>query len=420
VRILVEPTSHHHLNVGDVAMLLVGVRRLRRLFPGAAIDVLSDDPERLRARLPEVRCVPAAARQLWLGGYIGDRVHARLPISLSADVLRVERWARRRSPAAGRALNSLKVLIRGQGPTLLPFRNALRDADLFVVTGAGAITDAFSADTATLLTLISVAHEERVPVVMLSQGFGPLESGTLRAAAAKVLPDVRLIALREGRFSPALLTDFGVAPERVVVTGDDAIELAYSGSQVSSSRSGLGLSLRIASYSGVDSADADRIGLIVERTATALKTAVIWLPMSGLPGEEPVGCAYDTVTVTGDPYPVLDRIQSCRIVVTGSYHAAVFALAQGIPAVGLSRSAYYATKFHGLRHQFPSGCAVVDIEAPGFEGELVAAISAAWRIAPTVQKELLGAAANQIERGLAGYSRIATEVVPPRAMIAEP
>ena len=33
--------------------------------------------------------------------------------------------------------------------------------------------------------------------------------------------------------------------------------------------------------------------------------------------------------------------------VTGSYHAGVFALAQGIPVVGLLQSAYYEQKFIG-------------------------------------------------------------------------
>ena len=39
---------------------------------------------------------------------------------------------------------------------------------------------------------------------------------------------------------------------------------------------------------------------------------------------------------------VLTAIADCRVVVTGSYHAAVFALSMGVPAVGLAASRYYA------------------------------------------------------------------------------
>ena len=31
-----------------------------------------------------------------------------------------------------------------------------------------------------------------------------------------------------------------------------------------------------------------------------------------------------------------------RLVITGSYHAGVFALAQGVPVLALAKSAYYA------------------------------------------------------------------------------
>ena len=56
---------------------------------------------------------------------------------------------------------------------------------------------------------------------------------------------------------------------------------------------------------------------------------------------------------------VLTAIADCRVVVTGSYHAAVFALSMGVPAVGLAASRYYVDKFKGLADQFGPGCEVV-------------------------------------------------------------
>ena len=43
----------------------------------------------------------------------------------------------------------------------------------------------------------------------------------------------------------------------------------------------------------------------------------------------------------------------CRAIVTGSYHAAVFSLALGVPAVCLTKSPYYHAKFGGLPALFP-------------------------------------------------------------------
>ena len=48
------------------------------------------------------------------------------------------------------------------------------------------------------------------------------------------------------------------------------------------------------------------------------------------------------------PQLVIDRVGECKVVVTGSYHGAVFALAQGIPVVALVKSPYYVNKMAGL------------------------------------------------------------------------
>jgi polysaccharide pyruvyl transferase WcaK-like protein len=35
---------------------------------------------------------------------------------------------------------------------------------------------------------------------------------------------------------------------------------------------------------------------------------------------------------------IIDRISHCRIMITGTFHGAVFALSQGIPVIGLANS----------------------------------------------------------------------------------
>ena len=48
----------------------------------------------------------------------------------------------------------------------------------------------------------------------------------------------------------------------------------------------------------------------------------------------------------------ITTIARCRLVVTGSYHAALFALSMGVPAIGIATSRYYEDKFLGLADQF--------------------------------------------------------------------
>jgi hypothetical protein len=53
MRVLIDPSSAHCLNLGDVAMLQVTFRRFRQFWPDAEIYVFTDSPELL-----ELYCVP--------------------------------------------------------------------------------------------------------------------------------------------------------------------------------------------------------------------------------------------------------------------------------------------------------------------------------------------------------------------------
>ena len=93
---------------------------------------------------------------------------------------------------------------------------------------------------------------------------------------------------------------------------------------------------------------------------------------------------------------------------TGSYHAAVFALAQGIPAICVFNTEYYGNKFGGLADEFGDGCVVVDKRRPDFVAALVAAIEGAWERADEVRPSLLRAAVAQIAAGNEAYARLAS------------
>ena len=61
---------------------------------------------------------------------------------------------------------------------------------------------------------------------MVGQGFGPLHMPKLVAQARVVLPHIDFIGIREDQASLPLLLSLGVAPDRVLTTGDDASQAA--------------------------------------------------------------------------------------------------------------------------------------------------------------------------------------------------
>ncbi len=91
---------------------------------------------------------------------------------------------------------------------------------------------------------------------MLGQGLGPIHDAELLERAAEVLPRLTLIGVRESRSSVPLLSSLGVPPDRFMVTGDDAIELAYElrrdpRSCRSVHRPAIGVNVRVAPYAEV-------------------------------------------------------------------------------------------------------------------------------------------------------------------------
>src|SRR6516225_11420312 len=102
-----------------------------------------------------------------------------------------------------------------------------------------------------LLETLALAVRCRRYVAMVGQGFGPLHIPKLVARARAVLPHIDFIGLREDRASLPLLLSLGVASDRVMTTGDDAIEMVYR-LRRDSLGEGLGVNVRVADYSGVD------------------------------------------------------------------------------------------------------------------------------------------------------------------------
>ena len=429
MHILIDPGSYHCLNVGDVAMLQAGVERLRNLWPEASIAAVTNAPETLARHCPGVRPVPLLGRVVFLSDRFFGRADQFLPRALRDALDRVQQHIRRDWPSGLGALIAAKRALTLRQDFVAPraYVNAVKRADLVVATGAGIFADAFVDNAMGRLATLEFALQRNVPTAVMGHGIGPVSNVALKRQMARVLPRVDLMTLREQRESMRLVESLGVAPDRVVVTGDDAVEMAnrHARPQLGDA---IGVNVRVAGYAGVSGNAIDLLRPAVHRAAALLAAPLVPVPISHHPdchdgvAIQKVLAGYNVAPVPvaelNTPAKAIGAVSRCRIVVTGSYHAAVFALAQGIPAVAVSATPYYRNKFAGLAELFPGGCETVALYDSDAGIVLESAIRSAWAKAPRLREPLLRAARWQIDAGRAAYRRLASleSVARPRGL----
>ena len=415
MRFLVESGTYQIDNVGDIAMLQRTVWRLRESFPAAAVAVVTERPERLARVLPEVEPVPASpwfrlrvvpVPRRWEYTPLVRRIRWREKLfagrfpRLARAGKRFDRWAEpSERDAAGR------------------FYDAVRAADAVVAAGGGYVNDHYHEHAWKVFATLNLAQGLGRPTAMFGIGLGPISRHDLVWHGGAVLRRLEVLALREAELGPVEARRLGVAPDHTVVTGDDAVAVAVRQAVLPAGRRrGVGVNLRLAADAEVpdealprvragvaDAAGArggDLVPLVV-RTAESPANDVDAARRIFGPDAESLTTAREVRT----PQQALAEVARCRVVVTGAYHNAVFALAMGIPVVGLARSAYYGSKLGGVARQFGTGMAVLSLDDPGLQAKLAAEVVRLWDEASSLEAPLKEAAAAQVARGDGAYDR---------------
>jgi colanic acid/amylovoran biosynthesis protein len=420
MQIFIVPGAPDCSNLGDLAMLQVAIGRLHTLWPDATLRVLTRHPATLCECCPGVEPVPWNGCKHWL------RIRS-LPRRLFPEVRAERRNAWPLSPTRCWRLGLL--CWPGRLEPAREFAAALFNSDLAILAGCGLVADAFARQALQVLNILAVAQRCGIPTALLSQGIGPITSAALLRRAGEVLPQARRILLREQRRSLSLVRRLSVPESIIRVTGDDTVELAFRARRADSGRH-IGVNLRRASYAALDAAVFPIVRRELSKLANRHETTLLGLPIlcggkspdarvvaelfAGLP------CAGDAGTALHTPAEVVRRIADCRIVVTGSYHAGVFALSQGIPVVALAGSAYYQDKFLGLAGQFGAGCRVLPTSGPEFARQLEQAAAELWEQSPALRAPLWRAAEEQIQASRTAYSDLPGALLPPQSSATKP
>ena len=399
--------------MGDVAMLQVGVARLQRIFPQAEIHVVTRAPKRLEAfcsgcvavsaqgvdQWKFAHCVPFASR--WRRGRWAeflDKVDFSLKFTAPNFALL--------------AMRSVARLTRSHLSAAKAYRDLIDSCDLVVATGGGYFTDSFLTYSRGILLGLRLALRKGKKIALVGQGLGPLKDEAFGARLARVLKHASLITLREGIESKRVLDKLGVSDRYVRITGDDAIE-AVANRVASPDARTVGLNLRVTGYSNVGSKEIGILRAAIASVLSKLSLVVMPVPIELLEKdsdsvaiERLVGNSFMVDPLPEpvvDPRDVIERVARCRLVITGSYHAGVFALSLGIPIVGLVRSAYYLTKFEGLRSQFTEGVSVVDLSCNALCDTLLATVETTLQKMHAPCGSLVEAAQRQIAQAESSY-----------------
>ena len=423
-------------NLGQNALLQAAIERVRKSYPESSIGVTTFAPYLLKIFFPGVFPVSPDGSHVWhknRNNY--NRIHQFIPVIFLKILLgaREELWYRWPGFSPGTIREKLKSWVR-QNPTNIEvtddssedtvsnanagapdYSSVVSDADLFIATGSQYLCD-HARDTAfQVLGRLEAATQRGIPTAMVGQGIGPIDDFELRAKAKQVLPLLDLILVRERLEAPEILASLGVDPTKIIVTGDDAIELAYS-ARASFLGYGIGVSMRCRPSTRVDNSDLSTIGEILRETAQKHDAELVGLPISRSLHERDDICTqqimegHDKIWMSRKkfqtPLAYIRSAQRCRLVIAGTFHGAVLALAQGIPVVCLVRSSLYTNKFKGLADLFNPGCEIVSLDDEFFRKKLISSIELTWQSAENLRTHLLEKAVQQIEWGQSGYQQL--------------
>lgn len=415
MRFLVESGTYAIDNLGDIAMLQRTVWRLRQSFPDARIAVVTERPERLARVLPEVEPIPATP---WF------RLRV-VPVPRRWEwkpIVRRIRWREKlmagRMPRLARAGKRMDHWAdRPERDAADRFYQSVRAADAVVAAGGGYINDHYHEHAWKVFATLNLAQGFGKPTAMFGIGLGPISRHDLVWHGGAVMRRLSLLALREAELGPAEAAKLGVPADRIMVTGDDAAAVAAAhAAPPAEQRRDIGVNLRIAVDAEVPDEALPRIrsavAAVAEPRGARLVPLIIRTADSPANDVDAAGRAFGfngadlaAAREIRRPDEGLAQIARCRVIITGAYHNAVFALAMGVPVVGLARSAYYLSKLHGVARQFGVGMTVLSLDDVDLREKLADELARLWDAAPALHAPLAAAAAAQVALGDAAYER---------------
>jgi colanic acid/amylovoran biosynthesis protein len=421
MRILFDQAAHDMRNKGNNALLETAMRRLGEFWPYASLEVITIAPNLLKMHYPNAFAINPDT--LSLGSDRFSRFKKFLPkqiwwflFEMREEIQHRRYWKNAQTKYADvETGNVLPSVISQTALEKNRLEIAISEFDLFIASGGGYMTDTDKPMLWRVFDRLEAAIACGIPTAMVGQGIGPMKDPELLARARKLLPSLDVILYRNHRNGLPLLESLNIPSEKIILTGDDAIEMTYN-KRLNKLGYGIGVSMRVAHYTQIGANHIGNMRASLHAAARKFSASLISIPISSsyqesdttqinklLHGYSPKTANWRKFET---PLEVIRRTGKCKVVVTSTYHGAIFALGQGIPVVGVAKSDEYFDKLSELADEFPSGIHVLRLNTERFPDQLLSAINSAWSIAEEVRPSLLENAIRQINWSRAGYQRL--------------
>jgi polysaccharide pyruvyl transferase CsaB len=229
---------------------------------------------------------------------------------------------------------------------------AIRRCDLLIFGGGSLLQNATSNRSLLYyLALIGTANRLGKPVVLLSQGIGPLNGAWAKRAAARGLRSVAGLTLRD-ELSRKALMDLGIPAEQLTVTGDLALLLdAEKSAPIEGKESNL---VAVIPGPGCGQREKRELVRILDWLQEKGKQVVLLplFPAQDLPlcRELAQACPGTVLLEEAEPTAQCAKIGTMELVVSVRLHGLVYAAEMGVPMVGIS----YDPKVEGFLREM--GC----------------------------------------------------------------
>ncbi|ROQ36569.1 polysaccharide pyruvyl transferase WcaK-like protein [Frondihabitans sp. PhB188] len=247
--------------------------------------------------------------------------------------------------------------------------DAVRSADAVAVSGGGNMASIWPMHIFERATLAALARVFAKPFVVSGQTIGPELVGDDRRLVAELLGSARLVGLRE-RASLALVHDLGVSGPGVVATIDDASFLADGDGDDGDDDAVAAppyCSVTLAAHVGDSDRDAFAAGMarLLDRIADETGLEIVFFAhFSALGGGDERGDSLahrrvidrmtrpSRIERTTDSAAAARFARGASLSVSSRYHPAVFAVAAGVPTIGIAVDDYTTVKLTGALGNF--------------------------------------------------------------------
>lgn len=260
----------------------------------------------------------------------------------------------------------------------IAFFEDLRSAKVLILTGGGYLNSIWWLDGlyAKALTAIAASYCG-IPVVLTSQGLGPIDHKLDRVIAKKLFECAAFIGIRDGNKSRKLIESLGSNKTLPVEqTGDDALLLKkVEGEELDQILINEGLVRRkrlmainfrdASSYKeGYEKPDLQNIAELLDSIIEEHGFHLVFIPISYNQGDDDRESAKKIVTLMKhniettiiekeySPSELKGIVGECECATGISYHFLLFCLSSNVPAIGIYQNAYYRQKTEGLLDLF--------------------------------------------------------------------